>query len=294
MTEQPASLYKYLLPERTVDVLQKLLIRFTQASSLNDALEFKPVFKGMGTRAQIEDGVRERLLAKYPDITARLESLHGPQKAAQLMAELVSMGADSVGSEVNYERSIKEIYRRLDENFGILSLSETPTSPLMWSHYSDGGRGFLIEFDAQHAWFWGKKEERDSFRHLRKIEYLERTPHYLLGTPDQAALYTKSIEWSYEKEWRIIRNFNDAAIKCGRDNYDKDVMLFAVPASSIKSVVVGYKATRKSVEQMRAAIESNTDLSHVGVKHAILDKDGAIQIAPDADTTATGAHFPET
>jgi hypothetical protein len=153
----------------------------------------------------------------------------------------------------------------------------------MWSHYSDGGRGFLIEFDARHAWFWGKNKERDSFRHLRKIEYLERTPYYFLSTPDQAALYTKSIEWSYEKEWRIIRNFNDAAIKCGRDNYDKDVLLFAIPPSSIKSVVIGYKATRKSVEQVKATIESNPDLFHVSVKHAILDKDGAIHIAPEAD-----------
>jgi hypothetical protein len=278
----PSSVYKYLSPRRIGSVLEKLLIRFSQVSVLNDALEFKPALKGMGTRADVEQGVRVRLRTKYPGIFTRIEAIHPPERAAQLIAEIVSAGADAVDTEANYERSVKEVYRQLDENFGILSLSGTSSSALMWSHYADGGRGFLVEFDGQHDWFWDKRNERDSFRHLHQVKYLERTPVYFLNLPDDVALYSKSIQWSYEKEWRIIRNFNDAFVKAGPDDYGKDVLLFAIPPSSIKSVVIGYKATAESVQQLRSTVSTNPALSHVRFQRAILTDDAAVDIVPES------------
>jgi hypothetical protein len=115
---------------------------------LNDALEFKPLLKGMGRRAEVEAGVRERFKEKHPESLAQVAALLPPDKAEKLIAEVVSDYADVV--EANYDKSVKEVYRQLDRNFGVLSVSEVPTSPLMWSHYADGGRGFLIEFDPQH------------------------------------------------------------------------------------------------------------------------------------------------
>jgi len=281
INDGPKSVYKYLSADRTRGVLEKLLIRFSQASVLNDALEFKPALKGMGTRAVVKQGVRDRLQVKFPGIFAQIEALHPPEKAAQLIAEIVSAGADAVDTAANYERSVKEVYRQLDENFGVLSLSETPSSALMWSHYAEGGRGFLIEFDAQHSWFWDKREERDSFRHLRQMKYLERNPAYFLNLPDETVLYTKSIEWSYEKEWRIIRNFNDAFVKAGPDDYGKDVLLFAIPPPSVRSVVIGYKATPESVGQLKSMVSANPALYHVKFQRAILNEDGAIDIVLD-------------
>jgi len=282
MDDRPKCVYKYLHSDRAGSILEKLLMRFSQASVLNDAFEFKPALKGMGTRAELEQGVREMLLTRFPDIFVRIEAGYAPEKAAQIISDIVSEGADLMESHANYDKSVKDVYRLLDENFGVLSLSETPESALMWSHYGDGGRGFLIEFHPEHTWFWDKREERDSFRHLRRVKYLERAPAYFLNLPDEIALYTKGIEWSYEKEWRIIRNFNDAAVKVGPDGYGKDVMLFAVPPSSIKSVVIGYKATEESVQQLKSTVSVNTELSHVTFQKAILNDDGAIDILPES------------
>jgi hypothetical protein len=278
MNDGPKSVYKYLPPDRTGNVLEKLLIRFSQASVLNDESEFKPPLKGMGTRSEVEKDVRERFQATHPWIFAQLKLRNSPEKADQLFAEIVSAAADQVESPANYERSVKEVYRKLDENFGVLSLSETPLSALMWARYADGGRGFLIEFDTQHTWFWGKRNEGDSFNHLRQVKYLERTPTYFLNLPDETALYTKSIEWSYEKEWRIIRNFNDAAEKTGPDGHNKNVLLFAVPPSTINSVVIGYNATGECVQRLKSTVSTNADLSHVKFQRAILNDDAAIDI----------------
>jgi hypothetical protein len=284
MNDVPSSVYKYLLPDRAAGLLDKLLIRFSQASVLNDALEFKPLLKGMGTRADVEAGVRERLKAKHPESLAQVASLLPPDKAEKLIAEVVSDYADVV--EANYDRSVKEVYRRLDQNFGVLSLSEIPTSPLMWSHYADGGRGLLIEFDPQHPWFWTKRNDSDSFRHLRKVKYEERVPAYFLNLPDDVALYSKSVEWSYEKEWRIIHNFNEATVITGKDAYDTDVLLFAVPPSCIRGVIIGYKATKDSVDQVKSIVAKNSDLSHVSFRRAVLQDDGAIEIVLEPSATS--------
>ena len=45
-----------------------------------------------------------------------------------------------------------------------------------------------------------------------------REPKYVIEIKAADALYSKGIEWEHEREWRIIRNFNDAAQKVGRTN----------------------------------------------------------------------------
>ncbi len=79
---------------------------------------------------------------------------------------------------------------------GVLCLSEVPDNILMWSHYSNGHKGFCLQF------------ENIDIR-AQKIKYSETYPeiNYLLTPVDdqiRLTLLTKSIHWSYEKEWRII------------------------------------------------------------------------------------------
>jgi hypothetical protein len=170
-----------------------------------------------------------------------------------------------------------------DKNFGILSLSEESTSAFMWERYADQGRGFLLEFDPRHSWFRQKIREDDDFRHLRRITYVaDRVPRYLLATTAQDYLYTKETKWGYEKEWRIILNFNSAASEVGKDDKGTDVLLFAIPPQCILSVTVGYNASPEFVEQVRTAIAANPALSHVCLKAA------RIEIGP-IDTKEAGA-----
>src|SRR5262249_7209673 len=149
-------------------------------------------------------------------------------------------------------------YETLDKNFGILSLSETPTDPLLWGYYGDGGYGFLFHFDPNHKWFCAQKKGDDGFRHFRPgIYVVDRSAKFLVETTDDDTLYTKDLEWQHEKEWRIIRNLNDAVAKVGPDPYGKDVLLFAIPPDCIQSVVIGCRAKADAVERIRAIIQKN-------------------------------------
>jgi DUF2971 family protein len=279
MNEMPAALYKYLNADRTTTVLENLQIRFSQASVLNDATELKPVFKGIATRSDLKRLLTDRLREKYPGLVERVEQSLPSHVAAQLIDDVLRKGVAQ--AEEALPQNEKKIHDSLDRNFGVLSLSETPTNSLLWGYYGDGGYGFLIHFDPRHKWFWAQQNARDDFRHLRRVTYLsERPPKYLVDTNGNDALYTKGLEWEHEKEWRIIRNFNDAASKAGPDQYGKDVLLFAIPPDCIQSVVIGYRAQSDSVEKIKGIVGGNPPLAHVHFQKAVL-KEGTITLHPN-------------
>jgi hypothetical protein len=115
-----------------------------------------------------------------------------------------------------------------------------------------------VEFDPYHSWFQQNITEDDDLRDLRRVTYVaDRTPSYLLAITAQDYLYTKETKWEYEKEWRIILNFNSAACKVGKDDKGTDVLLFAIPPDCLISVTVGYNASLEFVEQVRTAIAAN-------------------------------------
>ncbi len=268
MNNAPTNLYKYLPPERASSVLGKLLIRFSQVSVMNDIEEFKPPVSGVASREQVEEAVKRRADALYPGLRALIEA-QGPEYISKMVDD----------AERNLPRAIKTIYEMNDKNFGILSLSEVSTSAYMWERYADQGRGFLVEFDPSHSWFQQKVTEDDDLRHLRRVTYVvDRTPAYLLAITAQDYLYTKETKWEYEKEWRIILNFNGAACKVGKDNTGTDVLLFAIPPDCLLSATVGYNASHAFVEQVRTEVSANPSLSHVGLRTARRREDGSIEI----------------
>lgn len=268
MDNAPANLYKYVPPERAPSVLGKLLIRFSQVSVMNDIEEFRPPISGVASREQVEQAIKRRAEALSPGLPALIEA-----QGAEYISKMVD------DAERNLPRAIKTIYEMNDKNFGILSLSEESTNVCMWERYADQGRGFLVEFDPSHSWFRQKIAEDDDLRHLRHVSYVaDRTPSYLFAISAQDYLYTKEIKWNYEKEWRMILNFNSAACKVGKDNTGTDILLFAIPPDCLISVTVGYNASHEFVEQVRTAIAVNPSLSHVCLRAARRQEDGSIEI----------------
>lgn len=271
MDSAPANLYKYLPPERASGVLGKLLIRFSQVSVMNDIEEFKPPVSGVAPREQVELEIMRRADALYPGLRALIDA-QGPEYISKMVDD----------TERNLPRAIKTIYEMNDKNFGILSLSEVSTSVCMWERYTDHGQGFLVELDPSHSWFRQKVTEDDDLRHLRRVTYVaDRTPAYLLAITAQDYLYTKETKWAYEKEWRIILNFNSAACKVGKDNKGTDVLLFAIPPDCLISVTLGYNASQEFTKQARTAISANPSLSHLRLKVARRHEDGSIEIGSE-------------
>ena len=90
--------------------------------------------------------------------------------------------------------------KRPDMDVRVLSFSEDPKHPLMWSHYANSHRGICIGF------------RRDFFPGVLRVRYPQRVPRLNLGLPVEqkraTAFLTKRKAWAYEREWRLVDSTN--------------------------------------------------------------------------------------
>lgn len=123
----------------------------------------------------------------------------------------------------------KEEYERYkndnNENFGILSLTSKKDNLLMWSHYSNSHQGFCVGFDKFKLWDLIKGT-------MGPVMYQTEFPAVGLFDDNPAALITllmtKSEDWRYEDEYRIIKIYG------ARKTYN-------FPNDAILEIVLGYR-----------------------------------------------------
>ena len=105
---------------------------------------------------------------------------------------------------------VKRMSDGFRQGFSVLSLSENYSSNLMWSHYSESHRGFVIEYDFSKLHYsdlrrrlcfpvFYTKKLRDATRYLARTDMSDF--NNLFG---QYMCLIKQSVWEYEQEWRII------------------------------------------------------------------------------------------
>ena len=93
----------------------------------------------------------------------------------------------------------------------VLCLTETPSNILMWSHYADCHKGLVLQFATLEASSWAA---------ARPVTYQQKMPllfdhdqllNFLTGCIEidkdrffRESVFTKSVDWRYEKEWRVV------------------------------------------------------------------------------------------
>ena len=152
--------------------------------------------------------------AHYQKIKECLDILYGDDRSYfPLPSEiLTSLRGYFLNADPSQNDSLKAILDRAGTVAGIKNYlrSKTgvccffqgmPTHPLMWAHYASSHTGFCIEYDVD--------EQADI--PLYEVSYTNKLPspsiEELLFCPDNTflkILTTKSIEWSYEKEIRLV------------------------------------------------------------------------------------------
>lgn len=136
---------------------------------------------------------------------------------------------------------------------GISCLSESDSSLLMWAHYANNHKGMCVEYEL-----------------LKISNQLKFTPVPVIYTNDRVTLSslesenldrdtmkffvesitTKSSEWNYEKEWRIIRD--ESACNTRWDKVNKGALLKMIRPTSI---ILGRRAERNFEENVREYCE---------------------------------------
>jgi hypothetical protein len=283
------TLYKYVRPER-LEVIEKLEFRFTQPGALNDPFELHPRFEALISEAE----VLANLAATPIDLGPMLREAYAMLPEEQRLRMPFESVASIVGSYMATDEArstmsatilalfklmrdgapqLRErIYDALNNNVGILSLSEVPDDAVMWAHYADNHRGMVLGFDEQHAFFNRRRSQNDEFYFLRRVLYADVAPApSMLALDGDAVFVTKGKQWAYEREWRMLAPLRDAtrSLKVGEDV----VYLYTFPSEALTAIVFGALATPTLEVRVRDALRSSPSLGHVHLSRAVLDLD---------------------
>ena len=264
-------LYKYMSEAGLMRFLKTLTLRFSPALAFNDPFEIRPT---IGTEEEHKRESKRRSKVERDGFF-----------------------------DYDFGWSLRHFLNTgIGVNVGILCLSEDPCQALMWAHYADCHTGAAVGFEAGHPFFaataandrshqslqflkpvkYSKKRSVLSLEFFRKYKSVEiaRSGWIELLKLQHPLFLTKSPEWKYEKEWRLVRQLMTAPET--PDEWSKRIMdakepqkirgeqVVSIPAKAVKSIILGYASRRQGPddsdgleEETIAALDSNVDLSHV-------------------------------
>lgn len=247
--------YKYLpFNEGSLQTIAAGTIKFSNALDFNDPFDCHPhfdlehiekipklkpeLFKAAGDRRGLNPAQR---LARKGEFLARLrESIHnGSFRKSQI------------------------------ECIGVVSLSRNGKNVLMWSHYADLHRGFMLEFRIPVL-----GTASDSIAAMNRllpfpVKYQSARPSIKIGheLPDdlvEKILLTKSDDWAYEQEERVVYQGRSPGIYAYRRN---DILASVV--AGLKMPAVHRKELEMAVKH--AATDGLQGLSLYDAKEAPRD-----------------------
>lgn len=137
--------------------------------------------------------------------------LGSPEKALKMLNGLLDLFQNH-----RIPFSLQEADRRIIEGLAdiirVLCLSEVPDSLLMWAHYAEDHTGAVLKFDTQseRAGYFATAKPIIYASVLPGIDHPRSVARRYLGLAAEGVdhtlrqFFTKSAEWEYEKEWRIL------------------------------------------------------------------------------------------
>lgn len=131
---------------------------------------------------------------------------------------------------------LQKLFANQKISMGITCLSEAPDSILMWSHYANNHRGFCVSYNLLAL------NQKLQFSAVPVLYTQDRVCLHSISldqdklSKETMSLFIKSItskstDWSYEKEWRIIQDETACGPKW--DDKNKGALLDTLSPSSI-------------------------------------------------------------
>lgn len=216
----------------------------TLASTLNDPFEASPIIVNDTVPADLESFMRRAwtpggILSKL-NVREELESITRIDDSRFKSTEL----------QDRFLAKLLSLARLRNERCHVGSFSRRISSELQWSHYGDGYRGIAYHFVTQ-------PRADSGFRFLRSVRYSTQRPIILVSeimdqlsvdvgsdhftrswlSFEQRSFLTKSVEWAYEEEERVIKQ-------------DESKMTFL--ESELISIIVGPRFPKDSLQRLRS------------------------------------------
>ena len=162
-------------------------------------------------------------------------------------------------------------YDGLTKSHGALCLTQNKNNILMWSHYAEAHKGFIVEFDIADLY---SKIDGNILYDLSPIRYQEERPCIekddLIEQKNHSFLtkcvLTKGTFWKYEQEWRGLISF------LGR-HAQKINPIQPVGPSSIRSVIFGMSMPESDIQKRCRTLRGMDEYAHVKFQKAMMHDD---------------------
>ena len=188
--------FEKFCPAYLTDTLVNQRVHVSNPQTFNDPWDCFPCFD---TTRVTDPAYRAKCIEylrqfSFPNLTA-----------AQQLSFETRLQADTHLFTKMFQTAFRESIRNMIvKRWRIYCLARYPDRSLMWSHYANNHRGICLEFDASQAVIGGAFQ----------VAYREELPALdILASSNEAVFQvflTKSLDWSYEKEYRIVAHDGEA------------------------------------------------------------------------------------
>lgn len=219
--QYPRYLYKYWSIESALRFLRNHNIKFSRYDEFNDP--FECAFHLYGTYSNKE----------AIDYILKNQNMEDNEQARLVASTFTTNDIKSL-----IDNTIKE---DILSSMGIFCMTETPENILMWAHYAKGHEGVCIKFDLL--------KDPYTFSTLVKMNYSTGFMNLDFLKPEKDVvelLHHKSVDWMYEKEYRILKN---------------EIGLVEVTPSAVSEIIFGCRTNAKDKLIIKEVVSNNRDYS---------------------------------
>ena len=231
----PEKLYKYrslgaLESQFTLDIIEKCQLYWACPHDFNDPFDCVPL--------QIFQGSKSQHLKRAKQAVQLFESDKPRAERRRALRSALKRKPSEIVAAME-DGNVKMLGK-----IGICSMTEKNDNMLMWSHYADSHRGICLGFEHRMSM------EAIELACAMKVSYDSQRPSMNAMLPAQGQdvinklLLTKSEDWSYEVEWRLIHQ-------------DVGERLRPYPTSALTEIIFGIRTSEKDKLRVRDAVASS-------------------------------------
>jgi hypothetical protein len=192
----PEFLYRYRsIDDDNLEYLRRTLLEdevfLAPPSTLNDPFDCRITFEcKKRSNKEVRDVIDRDLRLMEPDL----------RRAERRKRVTQQMKLGFFKQSDFWEKMTAEMQAGIDRK-GVLCLTESPDSLLMWAHYASGHKGVCLKFRHLGNHFFDRAQKVRYSDELRTIDPFDGS---LVGLQIALLQITKTTHWAYEKEWRIV------------------------------------------------------------------------------------------
>jgi hypothetical protein len=236
------------MSEKHIDsILVDNLIRFTQPQELNDPFEIRPHIENIASNTFLEDYFKNNIREEMHE----LYSTYNKDVSKELIHQDLIR---SLGTPQNKKIFMNDFYKAVSQSMGILSLTSKNNNLLMWAHYANSHKGFVIEFDPINEFFNQVNDSKEFYGRLKEVKYTNTRPNieYFNSVGERYffdTFLTKSEDWIYEEEYRMLMPLTEAT-----QTIEDKIFLYKFPKQAISSIYLGANMTDENKNKIKELV----------------------------------------